>query len=836
MEIKSKVFSAMQKSFAFGLIFFILSASTINVFSQARVLGVSKNKAKTLNKKVASKTSNQIKRKKSFDDETTGEKIVTENPVTLSTAELMAEQAKRGNAKTTRQLLMERGISPEFEGPERDDLPQNPSSRPLSRFPVPTAKQKQKELISNNSILAPAAPQTVGLSFNAASLSDTGAFPPDTMGAVGPSQFFAFANGRLRTFTKAGVADGVINADPDVFFASVMTPISGSVVLNFTSDPNVRYDRLTGRWFLTIIDVPCTNASCSVTAANRILIAVSNATSNAAITAGTTWTFYQFQGDTANFTDYPSLGIDANALYIGGNMFTGAGSFAGCDVWVVPKDPLLSGTTLTSWHFAGVATASGAGPYSPRGVDNVDPSNTGTGATGYFVGVDNATFGTLMVRRVTNPSSTTASPTISANISVTVPTTNSPATVTHLGNTGGTNGNLDALDDRLYAAVMRNGRLWTAHNIRTDVSGNASTTQPRHSIRWYELQNLGATPTLFQSGTVYDTATTTATARQYWIPSITVSGQGHAAIGSTTAGTPYRLDAFTVGRLASDPLGTMQGSPGSLAGYTSSTTAYNPASDTGGTSGRRWGDYSFTSLDPLDDMTIWTIQEYCDAANSYGVRVAKLLAPPPASIADGPDAGGLYNVAAGQTSVNVTITGTSTNGSGFYDPGTNLGGNARPFNHLTASISGTNVSVNSVTYNSPTSITLNLNTVGATLSETKDSPLSLRDLTITNPDGQTVTRTGIINITTTVASSFAISGRVLNNANTRGIQNAFVRLTDSLNQTVVTRTNYLGYYRFNSVNSGQNVTINVTSKGRSFNPQIVNVNGNLTNINFNALP
>ena len=62
--------------------------------------------------------------------------------------------------------------------------------------------------------------------------------------------------------------------------------------------------------------------------------------------------------------------------------------------------------------------------------------------------------------------------------------------------------------------------------------------------------------------------------------------------------------------------------------YTSSTTAYNPPSDPGGAEGRRWGDYSYTSLDPSDDMSIWTIQEFCNSVNSYGLRVAKMLAPP----------------------------------------------------------------------------------------------------------------------------------------------------------------------------------------------------------------
>ena len=35
-----------------------------------------------------------------------------------------------------------------------------------------------------------------------------------------------------------------------------MTPVAGSVVLNFTSDPQIRYDRFTGRWYVSIIDVP----------------------------------------------------------------------------------------------------------------------------------------------------------------------------------------------------------------------------------------------------------------------------------------------------------------------------------------------------------------------------------------------------------------------------------------------------------------------------------------------------------------------------------------------------------------------------------------------------
>jgi hypothetical protein len=578
--------------------------------------------------------------------------MLMDKPVEQSVAEIMTEQAKRPASAISGKLM------PEREGPDRDNLPQNPNTIEGTQWPP-----AERSLLQTQ----PTAPQTISTQFDGATgPSETGAFPPDTMGAVGPTQVVVFLNGRLRTFNKTtGIADGVINADSDVFFASVTTP-PGSGEVSFTSDPQVRFDRLSNRWFLVIIDVTLDNRG-DTTRANRVLIALSDAASNGSITASTVWKFYQFQGDATLFTDYESLGIDANALYIGGDMFTLAGSFNSTKGFVIPKAPLLTGSAGTVWTYSGlVATPTGAGPFAPRGVDNFDASNTGPAALGYFIGVDNATFGTLMIRRVTNPGTlTNPGPTMSANISVsTTLSTNFPVKVPHLGNSGGNNGRLDALDDRLYAAHLRNGRLWTAHSIGVDNTGVTTGTITRNAARWYELQNLNTTPTVFQAGTLFDnTGANDVNQRNYWIPSITVSGQGHAALGCSIAGTNERINAFTTGRLAGDALGTLRNGPGgvALAGYTSSSTAYNPASDAGGSGGRRWGDYSFTSLDPRDDMTMWTIHEYCNGTNTYGVRVVKLLAPPPAT----PTSSAPATVAAGQASTNVVITGAQVNGSGF---------------------------------------------------------------------------------------------------------------------------------------------------------------------------
>ena len=77
------------------------------------------------------------------------------------------------------------------------------------------------------------------------------------------------------------------------------------------------------------------------------------------------------------------------------------------------------------------------------------------------------------------------------------------------------------------------------------------------------------------------------------------------------------------GRLVDDTAGTTE-SPQIT---TLPTGAYNLGSGTP----RRWGDYSQTVVDPTDNQTFWTFQEYANASNSWGVRVIQLQAPPPAT-------------------------------------------------------------------------------------------------------------------------------------------------------------------------------------------------------------
>src|SRR5258708_14183487 len=157
-----------------------------------------------------------------------------------------------------------------LELPDRRNLPQDPDAAAVPSMPAPGTGDVAR---SARRALA----QTPSLIFNGATLADTGAFPPDSMGAVGPTQFVVFVNGRLRTFNKTtGVADAVINIDPDVSFATVMTPPPGASGINFPTEPQVRYDRLTQRSILSIIAVPSTSSATVGDLPNPLLLALSH--------------------------------------------------------------------------------------------------------------------------------------------------------------------------------------------------------------------------------------------------------------------------------------------------------------------------------------------------------------------------------------------------------------------------------------------------------------------------------------------------------------------------------------------------------------------------------
>jgi uncharacterized repeat protein (TIGR01451 family) len=637
-------------------------------------------------------------------------------PIQRTTDEIMKQAALRERPRQ----IQDREIKKKEVN--RSRLPQNPKSPLVSRVGGPEAVPEIGRPVG-----PPRAPQTVSTpNFTSLTITDAVAVPPDTMGAVGPTNFLTDVNARIRVHNKTTGAIGALDTDDFVFWA----PVAKDPANGFQSDPRVRFDRLTDRWFMSILDIPPNVGATG----SRILLAMSDGPN---ITASTVWKYFYFDqdlaspaGDTGCLSDYPTLGIDVNALYIGASIFCGPDidtlEFSNNTAWVVRKSTLLNPATpanlvLTSGAVKAFRTLldpfSFQGLYVPQGADNYDPGAT----KGYFIAVDGAGFGTLVVREVNNPGG--GSPTLSANQVLTVPTTVVPIEVL----TPGGGRPLDGIDDRLMAAHLRDGKIWTSQQIEVNGSGVATTGGGRNGTRWYAIDVSGGAPALTQAGTVFDAGTLS-----YWMGTIMVSGQGHAALGFTAASATVQPAAATVGRLAGDPLGTTQGAP---VIYHAGEADYVDNIVSPSIPIARWGDYSMTTLDPCDDMTMWTTQEFSAIPASYpfnwGARVVRLLAPLPAV----PSSAVPPMIAAGQSSVSVTISGNTAGGAGFYDtPATGMSACRTRI----AGLVGNGVTVNSVTFVNPGTVTLDLNTTAASV-----GPAAV---TITNPDGQSAVGSSVLKI------------------------------------------------------------------------------------------
>jgi len=158
--------------------------------------------------------------------------------------------------------------------------------------------------------------------------------------------------------------------------------------------------------------------------------------------------------------------------------------------------------------------------------------------------------------------------------------------------------NLSTVDRRPMNAVYRDGSVWTAHSI--SVSGRAA-------VRWYELNT--STVSTAQVGPVSDPVL------HYFMPGIDVNSTNQMVVGFTGSGSTQFAGAYITGRVPSDPLGQT----GPPLQYKAGEAPYTQLTSSGT---NRWGDYSLTSIDPDDDRTFWTIQQYARSGNTWVTRIA----------------------------------------------------------------------------------------------------------------------------------------------------------------------------------------------------------------------
>ncbi|MBU6410661.1 MAG: hypothetical protein KGR98_09755 [Verrucomicrobia bacterium] len=466
------------------------------------------------------------------------------------------------------------------------------------------------------------APVTVGLNFLASSYNTNSAdTPPDSDGAIGPKYFVEFINDEFAVYNRTNGASVLRRSDLDFW------NLGG---INFSpdddvSDPRVIYDPQSQRWFASQIDFDATaanNGQDFTLEANDFLIAIS-ATSD----PRGSWQAFRFQADPDNgdFADFPTLGMDSNAVYLACEFFHGQNNEIGPGLVSLPKADLLGSTpTVMNRTWFGVTSYTNLGEVI-QPVRCFDGSEAGAMLAVENAGTTSDFYSNLVNFAVVNGGTSNASLTAPLRIPVT------PYMVPINPDLGypqfapvqpdGTR-TLQANDARLSAADYAvGGVLYAAHS--TELNN-------RIAIRWYRIN--AATHAVLESGTIADTNL------DLFFPCIAANANGVVVIAYNGSGSNTFVSSFAAAGLTVNGTTTF-GAPvllraGSVsyhdANELSAQTLMLPVVDS------RWGDYGTVTVDPTNPDNFWVIQEFpSDADPTLGVgvwstQVSELMASLPA--------------------------------------------------------------------------------------------------------------------------------------------------------------------------------------------------------------
>jgi hypothetical protein len=395
---------------------------------------------------------------------------------------------------------------------------------------------------------------------------DNGFFiPPDTMGAVGTRQIMNTVNGEVRIQDRGGRLLSSVTLDQ--FWSRV-----GPFVSNGTFDPKVYFDAQFNRW----ITVTCADAESDQ---SSICIGISRTED-----ALGQWSLYRIDADASNvyWADYPSVGHNSRWIVVSLNMFpnSASGSYGGVFMWLFEKAELYNGPIQA--NFTKLSEASGF---------TMAPATTfdKTEQTMYIM----ETFDdhSLRMSTITGPE---GQETLNTGVAIIPSTTPWNILGGQIGAQLGTPFFIDCNDTRILSCVVRNGSVWAAHSVFFPATGAAT----RASAQWWQVSVNGKT---LQHGIIDDGVSS------YAMPTLTVNRNNDMMIGYTRMNSSIYATAAYSFRSASDPVNTVQAEQTLKAGEASYFKDF-------GSGENRWGDYSATMVDPLNDQDIWTVQEYAAAS------------------------------------------------------------------------------------------------------------------------------------------------------------------------------------------------------------------------------
>ncbi|HEX8077251.1 MAG TPA: carboxypeptidase-like regulatory domain-containing protein, partial [Chthoniobacterales bacterium] len=441
-----------------------------------------------------------------------------------------------------------------------------------------------------------------------------GCIPPDTTGAIGPSQYVQMTNSALSVYSKNGTRLSGPTAINQLF-ASL--PADNACRVNNNGDPIVVYDQLADRWLLSQFAIP---GGTGPNGGYHECIAISQSGD-----ATGAYYLYDFFLSSTRFEDYPHIGLWPDAYYMMTHGFNTAGTaYLGAGAYAFEREKMLAGdptARLVFFTLAGGNTSYGG--HLPASLDGftLPPA----GAPNYFVEVDNAadfpaTGAAMRIWKFhvdwTNPANSTFGVTTggvnnSPNFIVPVADFVRPP-CSLLGNRAyvmgcvpqlGDPSQLDPIGDRLmFRLAYRNFGDHEALVLTHTVVANSTTGQM--GPRWYEVRDPGGSPTISQQSTF---APAGPTDPYRFLGSIAMDRAGDIAIGYSASSLAQFPSINYAGRLVSDPANALSQGEAVLQAGNGAQHGEAFAPQTG-----RWGDYSTITVDPVDDCTFWYTNEYYD--------------------------------------------------------------------------------------------------------------------------------------------------------------------------------------------------------------------------------
>jgi hypothetical protein len=409
--------------------------------------------------------------------------------------------------------------------------------------------------------------------------------PPQTMGAVGTTQFIEASQSSVAIYAKTS-GNLLSRVSLPAFWVAAGVPSGGNAY------PRLLFDHYTNRWVIAGLGG----------AANTINIAVS-----ASADASGSWRGHVINVLPSGTADFPTLSMDDKAVYLSTNNFTPG--FSGTSLLVFPKPNLYAGTP--TWTTFNTLTTGLDNGFAIQTALNWQGNASNTAA----VVADSRDADNNIFYKLNGVDSAIASQTPSAVIAGT-----NYVSVSDAAQPDGTR-LIPTLSARITAnAIQVNGKVYFVTSVRSSI-GNFS------AVRWHVVDaNNG---TLLGSGLIEQTG------YDYFQGTIAVNEFGEALMAynrSGTAVTDGNGDGFPDGNIS------LLARPFAVSGNTLVSAGaelllrVSPISDyrCGERSvfdticRQRWGDYAAISMDPNDHHRFYAFGEY---ATSWSVIPALTTTP-----------------------------------------------------------------------------------------------------------------------------------------------------------------------------------------------------------------